>query len=346
MAETLGMYDAGKSIKNSPYVKWGRETLEAERWWYDCQKVKPEDRERCIQARQKRVIELYHSLKKYGHLSYTKVRKKVRHPSGRSKYHSPITVYFNRDGEIQTYDGFHRLCIMKYLKIKTKVEVVISKHDPNPKRKGDFPLVRTLMKLNSGKYLYQPCNDPRLKDFKVWRKDSPQRANYVLRRLKGKTALDIGCCEGYFCRKLAANGYKVTALDNNRKRLAVTRYLSTIKNWKMKYYLGSWSKYLKGDVYFDNILFLSTFHHNILSVGVEEAFKLLRRFRGKAGRVFFEMPLSAKHVKWLKKEKQRKSFHFTEAQFKARIEKEMNMKVKHIWRRPSVHRTLFLLVKK
>jgi len=310
IVQTLNMYRKGEDITNSPLAEWGRNRIKDGGWWYGCEEAK--NKEVAIQLRQMKVIALYEDIKANGYNG------------------SEISVFFDKDGSIHTYDGFHRLCIMKYVGLKTLVNVVISHHDPDPARRGDFPLVAVITKMNSGRNLYQPCSDPRVKDFHVWRKDSSERLAYITQHLAGKTVLDIGCSEGYFSRELAKKGYRVTALDSDPRRVAITRYLSIINNLRINCQVGKWEDYLQPETKFDNVIFISVFHHNILSVGVEDAFKLLQRFRGKATRVFFESPVSSDKISWVDKSK-KGLYKFTEHQFKTRIEKEMNMKTVVMW---------------
>lgn len=312
LSKTFDMYLRKDDLQDSPLVEWGRRALAEGVWWYDCDKKSPSAQESCIQARQVEVLVLYEKIKKNGYDG------------------SPISVFFDKEGKINTYDGFHRLCIMKYLDMEVDLNIVISYHDKNPERRGDFPLAKTLREMNKGKNLYQPVDDPRLRDFGVWRKDSPARLKYVLGNLKGETVLDIGCSAGYFSREIAKKGYTVTALDNSRKNIAVTRYLSIINNLKLNYHLSRWQEYMKEGNHFDNILYLSVFHHDILKLGVEEALISLRAFRGVAGRLFFETPLGSRKVSWLD-EARKDTYSFTEGEFKKRIEEETNMKVIDTW---------------
>lgn len=305
ISDTLNAYEAEEDISESPLIQWGRRALEHGAWWHGVEKALPETHEKALQKRQKRVINLYLDMKNNGYND------------------SVISIFFDDEGVINTYDGFHRLSIMKYLGMDVLLNCEISP------RKTDFPLAEILTELNSGKNLYQPCDDERLEDFHVWRPDSFKRLSFALDNLTGKTVLDIGCNEGFFSREVAKKGYRVTALDYSKKRIAVTRYLSTINNLEMDYYMGRWQDYVV-DKTFDNVLYLSVFHHDILTLGptfgVEEAFKQLERFRGKVKRLIFESPTASRKISWTPKE-QKNLYSFTEEQFKAKIEAATEMTV-------------------
>ncbi len=323
--ETFDMLVKRQNLNDSPVAEWGRRALKAKRWWYGCEKA--EDTETAIRLRMAKVTELYHSIKTEGYNG------------------SIISIFFDDDGQVHVYDGFHRLNIMKHLRMRVKVNCEITTRDRDPARKGDFPLAKTMIKLNKGKKLYHPCDDPRLKDFKVWRHDSAKRLNYILKHMVDKTVLDIGCAEGYFSRELAKKGYKVTALDINKRRIAVTRYLATLNNVRLNYHLGSWQDYMKNleeDVVFDNVLMLSVFHHNMLRMGPDKAFKTLQLFQGRVKRLFVETPTDSHQIKWLDAEKH-KTFSLTEENFVHRLEENTGMKLVDTWRGI---RPLFLLTER
>jgi len=320
--ETFDMLVKGQDLSQSPVAEWGRKALAAGSWWYGCESS--EDTEKAIRQRMAEVVRLYHSIKQKGYDG------------------SLIAIFFDRDGQVDVYDGFHRLNIMKHLRMRVKVNCVITTHDPDPARRGDFPLAEMMIKLNKGKYLYHPCDDPRLRGFKVWRPDSRKRYSYIRPNLVGQTVLDIGCAEGYFSRMLAKKHYVVTALDTDKRRIAVTRYLATLNNVRLNYHVGSWQDYmenLEDDVGFDNVLMLSVFHHDLLRLGLDKAFKTLQLFRGRVKRLFLETPTDSHQIKWLDPEKQ-KVFQITEENFKHRLEENTGMKVTDTWRGI---RPLFLL---
>jgi len=314
LADTLNAYEAGEDISDSPLIQWGRRTLEQGAWWHGVEKVSLSKREEALQKRQRRVINLYLDIKNNGYND------------------SVISIFFDDDGNLKTYDGFHRLSIMKYLGMEEMVNCRISE------REKDFPLVETLIELNSGRNLYQPCDDGRLADFHVWRPDSHKRLSYAVENFTGETVLDIGTSEGFFARELAKLGYRVTALDYGRKRLAVTRYLATINNLELDYYLGRWQDYII-DKSFDNVLYLSVFHHDVLAHGVDEAFKQLELFRGKTRRFLFEGPTSSRKITWTPDD-QKDLYDFTEKEFGDRIEEATQMFLTKTW---SGKRPIFLL---
>jgi 2-polyprenyl-3-methyl-5-hydroxy-6-metoxy-1,4-benzoquinol methylase len=317
LRRTLNLFNEGHDISNSPYVQWGRMTLAENRWWYGCQK-RPRyaviaKREQCIQERQQKVINLYLSLRDEGYTG------------------SEISVFFSKDGNIHTYDGFHRLCLMKYLGMDVMLNVVVSTHDKNPLLRGDFPLAETLIAINGGERLYQPVDDERVKGFKLWRHECDERLAFILQHLDGQTVLDVGSETGWFSRELAKRGYEVTAIEPDEQRIAVSRYLAIITNLRVNHLHESWQTHLRREGRYDAALFLSVFHHNILAVGVEQAFSELAAFKGKTKQLFFECPSSASEIKWLRGTDKQK-YHFLEADFIRRVEETVDMRVTASWK--------------
>lgn len=285
--KTLDLYRAGDDISESPLVTWGRKVVMRGDWWYGCEGEGKDgtEIEACLQNRQREVLKLYHSLLDHGYKN------------------TPISVYFDKKtGEVHVYDGFHRLSIMKYLGLSADMNCVISHHHPDPNQRGDFPLAETLEVLNSGQNLYQPLNDPRVGGWNVWRPDSQIRLNILKDNLVPGSVVDVGCDTGYISRALVHAGHQVTALERSPKRLAVTRYMATIKNVVMDFLEGPWQHELRGRK-FANILMMSVLHHDILAKGADQLKENLGILRGNCKRLIVEMPLKASGVKWLDDER-------------------------------------------
>ena len=138
-----------------------------------------------------------------------------------------MLIYFDDEGRIHLYDGYHRLLIMKYLGLKANVVCETEWSGIDGSVGKDFPLADVLLKEHPfGKWLYQPVDDERVKDWKLARKDTPQILNHVAGNIVGKRVLDVGCSEGYFSRELAKLGYDVTAIDHEAGFVSAARYLS------------------------------------------------------------------------------------------------------------------------
>ncbi len=111
--------------------------------------------------------------------------------------------------------------------------------------------------------IYQSLNLP---DFKLrgMRKKSDKRLEIILNHLNpsGKSVLDLGCSNGYFCYELTNRGADVTGYDHNAKVIELNRNI-------VNYY--GWSTHFK-EAYFDleffnaldtsdAVLFLAVLHH-------------------------------------------------------------------------------------
>lgn len=270
LAETLQMHLAGKDLMCSPVAVWGRRTLAEGKWWYGVEKLPPTQREHGIRERLKKIVALYTAIKKHGYIG------------------SEITVKFTGSGNLVVHDGFHRLCILRFLNQKVDVYCRV---------KEDFPLLQTLRELNGGENLYQPTEDPRTDGWHVWRSDCSSRFKVVSEGLMGQKVLDAGCETGYFCRGLAERGYTVTGVDVNPKRVAVARYLAATQNLQCHFEVGDWQDLIKKE-FFDNVLLLSVLHHQALNAGAAQALQTLTCLSGRCRRVFIEFPLESEGVTW------------------------------------------------
>lgn len=309
MRQTLDMYHNGEDLTKSPVAEWGRQTVTAGKWWYG---VKPDNLEAGVAERLKAIVGLYEGIKKYGYIG------------------SDVTIKFNDDGRCVVHDGYHRLCIMRYLNINAKVNCNI---------KHDYPLLETLRELNKGENLYQPTGDPRTHGWRIWRTDSQTRFTMISSYLTGTTVLDGGCETGYFCRKAADQGYTVTGVDYQPKRLAAARYLALMHGVKCTFIDGAWHEVVKNGT-FDNVLLLSVLHHQASKEGAGKTLKTLSCLAGRCKRLFVEFPLESEGVSWLNGGHRWSYSHQELAMF---LEAVTGMKVKVILETASMNRPIIVL---
>ena len=164
------------------------------------------------------------------------------------------------------------------------------------------PALRTARFLNKASFEiilhtqghYQPVNnDGRLKLGSDPR-DCHQRWDLISKNLppESRTALDLGCAEGFFTIQLARKGLIALGADNLRVALDLARHqcinndLSNIGFIKQ----GITHSFIENLPAFDVVLFLSLMHHFIYKNGMEWSAQLLQRLRKKVNMtLFFDM---------------------------------------------------------
>lgn len=277
LASTLAMYDRNEDLSNSPLIR-----TQLNKWHKDCYLLKGEELQIGLRKRQDALISLYESFKEHGYTGST------------------VLVYFDDEGCVHLYDGYHRLSIMHHLGIEAPLSCETQWQGIDGSVGKDFPLVDVLMAEHPfGKWLYQPVNDERVKDWRLARNDSPQRLKYIVDRIVGKRVLDVGCSEGYFSRELAKMGYEVTAIDKRPGLINSARYLSVLDNTDVDYrQVDDWKAFIEQNGSYDTILFLCVIHNDMKTIGVEEGLKKLEVFQGKAQRMFVETPQERGEQEW------------------------------------------------
>ena len=298
---TLSMYDRGDDASESPLIRFMRESPVPHA---SCSEVA--DFEAAIQQRQKDVFTLYESIKKDGYNG------------------SEVLCFFDAEGLLQVYDGHHRLTILRMLGIETKVNVKtewvgINGDAHSPQRSTGFPL-RERLTLDSGRVrVYQPIDDDRVSDIPVERKDTEGRLAWIKERLAPGSVFDIGCSEGYFTQACLKEGRVVTSVDIDYNLTAVCRYLMTRDNLKSDVHTGRWQDVIESRCHFGNVLYLSVLHNEVNAIGEEKAFAELEKLRGRAERMFVEVPDLERQPDW--------SHVFTPEKIEPQLEQALSMKI-------------------
>ena len=274
---TLAMCDKGCDLSDSPLIK-----TQLNKTHKDCYQLEGAGLQAGLLKRQDAFISLYESLKKDGYTGST------------------VLVYFDDEGRVHLYDGYHRLSIMNYLGIKADMNCETQWTGIDGSVGKDFPLAEVLAAEHPyGKWLYQPVDDDRVGDWKLARSDCPQRLKHIAGSIIGKRVLDVGCSEGYFSRELAKMGCDVTAIDHRAGFINSARYLSVLDNSKVDYYrVDDWQEFAGENGPYDTILFLSVIHNDMKVIGVEEGLKKMEVFQGKAQRILVETPQERGEKEW------------------------------------------------
>ena len=291
--EMLAMYDRGEDLTDSPFIR-------ANQWMHHAYCFDHGNTIESAYERQKQIIDLYEDIKKNGY-------NPEKHNG------STIYIWFDEEGFIHLGDGFHRIAILHYLNQDVLVNAETDWRDRyDGKFHKDFPLVDVLLKeAPQGKWTYQPIEDKRLEGWKVDRYDAAQRLEYILKNLKGKRVLDIGCSEGYYSRELSKRGYEVTAVDRSKGLISVARYLTVLQGLKVDYRLvKDWSE-IEGK--YDSILFLAVIHNDMKTIGIEKGLEKLQLLRDKAEVIFMEVPNNQNERGWGKPPYPQYDFHTPES---------------------------------
>jgi len=123
--------------------------------------------------------------------------------------------------------------------------------------------------------------------------------------LHGKTVLDIGCADGFFCRLCAQQGATVLGIDSAVGRLLRARCMALEEGLDINYRIDIFpSRTLRRQ--FDYVLCLSVLHHSLVNKDVWKVLtnghcaedltilrghlKILRSFTASQGNCIIEMP--------------------------------------------------------
>ena len=124
--------------------------------------------------------------------------------------------------------------------------------------------------------------------------------------LQGKSVIDIGCSEGFFCRQCAKIGAgPVAGVDTSLSRLLCASFIALQEGLNIRYRMGVFPAQKPSGRY-DYVLCLSVLHHSLIKKDVwkvltldefaddlrvlRDQFQILRSLTAEKGRCVVEMP--------------------------------------------------------
>lgn len=267
--DTLRMFDENPETdpRSTPYYDLSVRMISRGKWWHGAK-----TEEDCMKRTQD-LVDLQKDIKERGILK-------------------PVTIRIKNDGKIWIHDGYHRLFCADHIGYEKPIPVKIE----NVAEEFQAIEMQMLRRAKGKRVTYHPLYEdssalyhPYFEDWKAWRTDCHTRFKGILPKLEGaKTILDIGPCEGYFSINLAAEEYDVVAVELHPERAEILRFFANLRGVNLDLIVKDWRTYCDGsDKEFDAILFMGTFHHQLIHSGSVDEFKKLGLLKGK--RLFFEM---------------------------------------------------------
>lgn len=175
-----------------------------------------------------------------------------------------IIVKIGRNGDFLFYNGIHRLCIAKILKIDKIPVIVKTRHYDFAKLKEKLYLYSRTQHLGTKHEgeLYQKLAHPDLHDI-PYTHDNTDRFLAIKNNLftTDGTILDIGANFGFFCSKFTEEGYDCTAVELNDKLHYFLRIINNIGGISFKIEHQSILTMFDKPVEFDIVFALNIFHH-------------------------------------------------------------------------------------
>jgi len=173
----------------------------------------------------------------------------------------PIQCRIRPNGKLYIGNGHHRVSMLKHLGYEYVDVVVLSR------ARGFQEFKRKLKSLYRREFLYQPVDHPDV-DWEVNGNGYLVVYDTIIKCFHPTDLriLDIGCCTGWYCYKLAELGNKTIGIDINGTRIELAKYQREYRNASPRYpqfYKQSFEKHLDGTVYYDLILLLNVIHHYI-----------------------------------------------------------------------------------
>lgn len=147
---------------------------------------------------------------------------------------------------------------------------------------------------NPDKLTYQPIEHPYFADWGAMQicTDRLQMMLEYVGEVEGKRILDIGFCYGWFCHKLAKLGARVVGVEVSPNKVDIAKALSVCYGFpptNPEFLYMRYQDYLKDGEYFDMIIYLSNFHHELRDYGPEAAWRGMNLISKSTSLMFLDM---------------------------------------------------------
>ncbi len=229
----------------------------------------------------KKINELINNISTKGYLTQTQLN---------GNPNDEIIVKIGRNGDFLFFNGIHRLCISKILKIDKIPVVVKTRHKDFAKLKEELYLYSRTQHLGTKHEgeLYQKLAHPDLQDI-PYAHDNTDRFLAIKNNLftTDGTILDIGANFGFFSAKFSEAGYDCTAIELNNKLFYFLKKLNDIDGMSFKILHQNILNMFDKPVEFDIVLGLNIFHHFLKTEGNYNKFIVLLN-NLKMKEMFFE----------------------------------------------------------
>ena len=121
----------------------------------------------------------------------------------------------------------------------------------------------------------------------------------------GKTILDLGCSNGFYCYQLAQRGGLVTGIDKNNEILDLNRKISAFYEWDIHFEEHFMDlEFFQSIEHYDAVLFLAVLHHifnHTFVHPIEYCREIIEALSKKTNLLFFEIGQSGEPFAWSRK---------------------------------------------
>lgn len=208
-----------------------------------------------------------------------------RYIDGQIWYFGDYPTKIKNNGDIELYDGRHRLSILLALNLIPKITIC--------NREGEWAIIKeNLKQIYPDKSLYQPIAHP---DYQDWKQGRDNEKDKILKNIIVKydieSVIDLGICHGYslyFLRDLLIKGI---GIENTKERFKIANIV--LQKCGFECYNDDIYNFIKNyNKTVDCIFALAVFHHFMKQNSKKTFDLLLDNISKKCKFLIYELPNS------------------------------------------------------